>query len=86
MSTETLANLLYSILQYNLNDNQLENLTLYWLKLTGSADFYDIYAQIENVSYLEIEYLQEGSDDEALEATSTLASQVIKDSQKLTEI
>ena len=62
MSTKSLANLLYSILQYNTQQNKLETLQLDSLKLTESAEFSNIYAQMDNVSYLQIDFL-DGSDD-----------------------
>ena len=52
LSTQTLANLLYSLLAYNTQDNELETLKLFYLELNGGADFSNIYAQIENVSTL----------------------------------
>jgi len=62
MSTETLSNLLYSILQYNTLDNQFKILWRGYFKLTGSADFSNIYTQMENVTDLIIDYFG-GSDD-----------------------
>ena len=78
-----MANLLYSILQYNTEVNKLSRLDLNELAIQGSGDFSDIYDATHNITQLK--YLSI-DDTEEMSPLYDLADYVTKKSENMTSV